>query len=145
MNETTTMRACVAAAVSVLAACASNNPPPPNAPQPLVPGTEPAAGAMEQQAATDDEVVASIADARCDREASCNRVGPGAHYRNRDDCVHQNRQSLRTDLNSARCPGGIGEAGLTQCVKSLENGQCSAPGQDTGVTSHCKLDSMCMR
>lgn len=145
MSKTATVSALVLAAFGVLAACAENNPPPPNAPQPLVPGTQPAAGVTERQAATDDEVVEDIADAHCDRAASCNRVGPGAHYRDRNDCVIQMRDAIRKQLNAVACPGGIGEDGLAQCVKSLENGDCTAPGQTVGTTSHCKLDSLCIK
>ena len=144
MRKSSGICALVLGASGVLAACASNNPPPPSAPQAVVPGSEAPAGLTEQQTVADDEVVNRIANAHCDRSQSCNRVGPGAHYANRDVCLNEIRGVIRKELNAVRCPGGIGERGLAQCVQSLENGQCDSPGQDVGTTSHCKLNSLCI-
>lgn len=132
-------------ALGLLAACAENNPPPPNAPQPIVPGSEGAQGNSQQQTVTDDEVVERIAAAHCDRSASCDRIGPGAQYRDRNDCIEQMRVHMRKQLNASRCPRGIGETALALCVKSLHDGECDTPGEVVGTTSHCKLDSLCLK
>jgi hypothetical protein len=145
MTKIATVGTLVLAACGVLAACAENNPPPANVPQVLVQGTEPGVGVTAQQAATDDEVVERIAEAHCNRSASCNRVGPGAQYRSRNDCLSQLREATRKDVSACSCPGGIGEASLDQCVKSLENGECTGPGQLFGNVSHCKLNSLCIK
>lgn len=128
-----------------LVACAADSPPPANSPQPIVPGSQATYGVTEEQAITDEEVVNELADAKCDQRQSCNRIGPGATYRDRADCVAQMSRVLRTEVNAARCEGGIGESGLAQCVKSIHLAECDMPGELVGGASHCKLNALCIR
>jgi hypothetical protein len=60
-------------------------------PQQPVEGTTSRDGVTAQQAVADEEVVESIAAARCDRDQSCDRIGPGAAYHDRADCMRQTR------------------------------------------------------
>jgi len=139
------VRLVIFALVAVLPACSANPPPPAGAPQPVVPGSE-AAGVTERQAAVvDDDVVHRLAEARCDRSQSCNRIGPGAHYPTRAACVAEASDAYRKELNEAACPGGVGESGLAQCERSLRLGECSEPGQSIGTASHCRLAAMCLK
>jgi hypothetical protein len=133
------------ATLACITACATNPPPPAGAPQPLVPGSRSGMGVTELQVVVDDDVVTRLAEAACDRSQSCNRIGPGAHYPNREACVSTVSAHYRADLNAAACPGGIGEAGLAQCERSLHDGECTEPGQLEGSPSHCKLASICVR
>ena len=114
-------------------------------PQAPVPGTESHDGVTEQQAVSVERVVDLIAEARCDREQSCNRIGPGAQYRHREDCLREARRFVSTSINAQRCMGGIGEVGLNRCLESIEEGQCDSPEQVTGMTSHCHLSALCMK
>jgi hypothetical protein len=130
--------------ITGLAACASS---PPTAPSPQAPvaGSEATErGVTAEQTVADDQVVERVANAHCDRSQSCNRIGPGATYRDRADCVSRVGAAVSKDLNASRCPGGIGERALAQCVKSLHEGECDAPGEEYGNISHCKLDSLCI-
>jgi hypothetical protein len=145
MNRKASVFAIAVAGMGVLVACAENPPPPPNVPQPVVAGTQSVVGVTEEQAISDDDVVTRMAAARCDRSQSCNRVGPGAEYHDRNACMAEQSDIVRKDLNAAKCPAGIGAKGFVQCIKSIENGQCDMPGQDYSRTSHCKLDSLCMK
>ena len=145
MTIQTFLRASSLATLVCLAACAANPPPPAGAPQPLIPGSRSGMGVTEQQVVVDDEVVIRLADAACDRSQSCNRIGPGAHYRDRDACVSKVSEHYREQLNAAACPGGIGEAGLAQCERSLRDGECTEPGQLEGSPSHCRLAAICVR
>jgi hypothetical protein len=130
-------------ALALLAACGGSQASAP-AQQP-VPGTRAQGGVTAQQTVADDEIVERIASARCDRDESCNRVGPGAPYRNRSDCMQQTRELVKTDLNPATCRGGVGAVSLDRCVQSLEEGQCDMPGQIAGRTSQCDLTTLCMK
>jgi hypothetical protein len=110
-----------------------------------VPGTRSTDGVTAQQGIAYEDVVERIAAARCDRDQSCNRIGPGAAYRDRDDCLTQTRAMVAGDLNPIRCPGGVGEVAVDRCVNALEAGQCDSPGQTMGRTSLCHLSSLCMK
>jgi Family of unknown function (DUF6184) len=145
MSRRASAFALVAAGMGVLVACAENNPPPANAPQPVVPGTQAVAGVTEEQAVADEDVVSRLANARCDRSQSCGRIGPGAHFRDRYDCMQREANMVREDLNAAKCPGGIGATGLSQCIRSIDEGRCDTPGQEWGRPSHCKLNTLCMK
>jgi hypothetical protein len=113
--------------------------------QPVVPGTEREPGVASQQTVADAEVVERLAAARCDRSQSCDHIGPGANYRDRDDCMRQARDLVSRDLSAAKCPGGMGEVGVSRCVDSLHEGECDAPGEVYGRASHCELAMMCLR
>ncbi|HEY3819276.1 MAG TPA: DUF6184 family natural product biosynthesis lipoprotein [Polyangiaceae bacterium] len=114
--------------------------------QPIVPETETSpTGVTSQQALADEDVVERLSAARCDRSQSCNRIGPGAAYRDRDDCMAQMGVLVAKELNASRCPGGIGEVGVSKCVHSLHVGECDMPGMEYTTAAHCKLNDMCLR
>jgi hypothetical protein len=111
-----------------------------------VPGTEDEHGTTSEQAVADAEVVGRISGARCDRSQSCDRIGPGANYRDREDCMSQMRTLVARQLTASRCPRGMGEVGVSRCVKSLHDAECDHPGEQLYPTpSHCKLDLMCLK
>jgi hypothetical protein len=138
--------ASVAPVLGFLVACSTSLPSAASAPQPVVPGTEDEHGSTSEQAVADAEVVGRISAARCDRSQSCDRIGPGAHYRDREDCMSQMRALVSRKLSASRCPGGMGEVGVSRCVKSLHDAECDSPGQELYPRpSHCELDLMCIK
>jgi hypothetical protein len=97
------------------------------------------------------DLVERIFLARCDVSESCNRVGPGATYRNRDDCMSRTRAQLSGQLGTSRCRGAVGETRVSQCVKSLQMSECDEPGQlhaehprHTTLGAQCNPDLMCL-
>jgi hypothetical protein len=129
----------------LLVCCASSPQGAASTPQPVVPGTQPEPGVPEEQAVADAEVVERIAGARCDRSQSCDQIGTGATYHDRTDCMNHMRTLVSQDLNEARCPAGMGEIGVSRCVKSLQLAECDMPGQVYSTTSHCRLNLMCLK
>jgi hypothetical protein len=129
-----------------LIACGSSPPTGASSHQPVVPETEHEHGSTSEQAVADAEVVGRISSARCDRSQSCDRIGPGADYRDREDCLSQMRALFSRQLSASRCPGGMGEVGVSRCVKSLHDAECDSPGQQLYPRpSHCELGLMCIR
>jgi hypothetical protein len=55
------------------------------------------------------------------------------------------RALVAAKLNTASCPGGIGEIGVSRCVKSLHDGECDMPGQEYPTADHCKVKEMCLQ
>ncbi len=145
MKTTTVTWAPVLGALGWLLACGASQPDAALSSQQPVPGTRAGDGVTAQQAIADEEVVERISAARCDRDQSCNRIGPGAAYRDREDCMRQTRAMVQRDINPTRCRGGVGEVGLDRCVKSLEAGQCDMPGQVAGRTAQCDVAALCMK
>jgi hypothetical protein len=114
--------------------------------QPVVPSTEHEPGATSKQTVADALVVERMAGARCDRNQSCDRIGPGAAYRDREDCLSQMRTLFSGQLSGSRCPAGLGEIGVSRCVNSLHDAECDSPGQELYPRpSHCALDVMCLK
>jgi Family of unknown function (DUF6184) len=129
-----------------LVACASSPASEASSPQAIVPETKDEPGATNEQAVADADVVERISSARCDRSQSCDRIGPGANYRDRDDCMSQMRALMSRQLSASRCPGGMGEVGVSRCVKSLHDAECDSPGQELYPRpSHCELGLMCIK
>jgi hypothetical protein len=136
--------ALVAGLLGGLAACASSSPSTAASPQTSVPGSPATGDTPTEQAVADQAVIERIAAAHCDRSQSCDRIGPGANYRDREDCMSRVRARSGKELSASKCAGGIGERGLTRCEKSLRAGQCTAPGEEYGNTSHCDLNLICL-
>jgi len=145
MNTVNTASGLALVAMGILVVCCAS-PQRMASPQPVAPGTEPRPGAISEQAVADGAVVERISAARCDRNQSCDRIGPGANYRDRNDCMSQMRALVSRDLNASRCPGGMGEVGVSRCIRSLHDAECDAPGQELYPRpSHCDLGLMCLK
>jgi Family of unknown function (DUF6184) len=71
------------------------------------------------------EVVDQLAEAWCDRQRSCDRVGAGQAYATYFDCVKQTRTAGRRDLDSLRCPHGIDSTRAQACVAAIGRQPCS--------------------
>lgn len=144
MNTIKTASSLVSVAVGLLLTCCASQDP--VSAQPVVPETETTpVGVTAPQAVADEDVVSRISVARCDRSQSCNHIGPGAPYHDRDDCMAHMRVLVSKQLNTSRCPGGIGEVGVSRCVKSLIMGECDMPGQEYPTADHCKIVDMCLK
>src|SRR5688572_4934356 len=63
-----------------------------------------------------------LAEARCDREARCNSIGPPAHYSTRAHCmsvVHQD-----ASRNFQGCGYGVKQRELFTCATEIRNAAC---------------------
>ncbi len=146
MNTLQTAGSLVSVSLGLLLACSSAPQQTAASPQSVVPETQtPPVGVTSEQALADEDVVSQISVARCDRSQSCNNIGRGAEYRDRDDCMAHMRVLVSKQLNTSRCPGGIGATGVSRCVKSLVIGECDMPGQEYATADHCKVNDMCLK
>jgi hypothetical protein len=143
MNTLQTASTLVSVAVGLLLTCCASQD---VSAQPVVPETQTTpVGVTASQAVADEDVVSRISVARCDRSQSCNHIGSGAVYHDRDDCMAHMRVLVSQQINTTRCPGGIGEVGVSRCVKSLIRGECDMPGQEYPTADHCKVKEMCLQ
>ena len=104
-----------------------------------VPETGDAPGATaETEGATD-----KIASARCSREQRCSNVGGDRKYSSVEDCRTRIREDWRDDLNQRRCPGGVDQKELSECMIAIRDEDCSAPFDTLGRIAACTTSQIC--
>lgn len=102
------------------------------------PGTPvPSAGAPASEA------VARLARARCDRETSCNRVGPGRASKSQDQCVARQRELVGVAVNALPCPRGVDNVQLAMCLNALRGQTCNDRRGDIEVLPECLANALC--
>jgi hypothetical protein len=106
-------------------------------------------GATNAQAlgpTVDPGVVDRLANARCDREQTCDNVGDGRKYASRHVCMDQQKGSIANDLNSFQCPRGIDGAAVQQCLSAIGGEECGAhPVEAITRMDRCRNGAMCMK
>jgi hypothetical protein len=65
----------------------------------------------------------SIAEAGCDREARCNRIGEG-RYGSADSCKADMRSRAKQRIAAAPCSNGVDRAKLDDCISALGSERC---------------------
>jgi hypothetical protein len=94
----------------------------------------------------DASVVDRLANARCDREQTCDNVGDGKTYASRHVCLEQQKGSIANDLNSYQCPRGIDGAAVQQCLSAIGGEECGAhPVEAITRMDRCRNGAMCMK
>lgn len=99
-------------------------------------------GAEIEPALDNAAAVASIALARCDREASCGNLGSG---RTRESCLTEMRGKAEGDLNTAKCPGGVARKPLDSCLTEIQGEACSHPLDTLERLAACNTSALCSR
>jgi len=90
---------------------------------------------------TGAEAMWAIAGARCDHEIVCQRVGPSAKYKTREQCVAALEKGKETDSIAQSCPDGVSELGLTGCLRAIREEACD--GQSTARINACLAERFC--
>lgn len=92
-----------------------------------------------------ESAVASITQARCDRESRCDNVGSGKKYESMSDCVTKTRSDWRDDLNARECPQGVVPTQLSSCVKQIKEESCGNPVEKLESVLACRTVDLCKR
>jgi hypothetical protein len=79
--------------------------------------------------------------ARCDREVRCNNVGPKEKFASRAECVAKYRDDRRDEINADKCPGGVDENELEECVHAIRSESCGNPFGH----SDCRTGNLCLK
>jgi hypothetical protein len=94
----------------------------------------------------DKNIVEQLANARCDRETSCDNVGvPKAKYSSRDACMAAMRGDMAPSLNGYDCPGGIDQTGLERCLNAIHDEGCGRPLDTLSRFDRCRSSSLCLK
>lgn len=86
-----------------------------------------------------------IADARCDWEQRCDRIGAERQYADRSACTAGVEQGWRDELNFADCPGGVDAAKLGECLTEIRNAECGSIVDRMERFVACRVNNLCKR
>jgi hypothetical protein len=86
---------------------------------------------------------AQIAQARCELEQRCGRVGQGQRYQSMDACLTTVRQDWQEDLNAYECPGGFNQSELSECLAEIRTEGCESAVQKLGSFVACRASDIC--
>ncbi|WP_394844206.1 DUF6184 family natural product biosynthesis lipoprotein [Pendulispora brunnea] len=89
--------------------------------------------------------VASVALARCDREATCNKLGEGRDHPTRESCLTEMRGKAEGDLNASKCSGGVDRKALDSCLAEIHAESCSNPLDTLERLAACNTSALCSR
>ena len=104
--------------------------------------TEPAT-TMTTGAVSNDDAIMRIASARCDREVSCNNLGQGKKFADREACMREGQQNARGTLRADQCPN-IDQGKLSQCVNDIKNQRCENPIDAIDTITSCTRGNICI-
>ena len=104
---------------------------------------EPAATPMTTAAVSHDDAIMRLATARCEREASCNNLGPGKKHADREACMSESGQSSRGTLRADQCPQ-IDQANLNECLSDIKNERCGNPLDSLDTLTSCTRGKICI-
>lgn len=97
-----------------------------------------------QAAAQNGPAIASIIEARCDREARCENIGPEKRFLTRAACVEHVRDRSQNKLNAKECPGGVDAKALDSCLKQIKDEDCGDPLETVERVATCNSVDLCV-
>jgi len=84
-----------------------------------------------------------LAEARCDREERCNKVGDGRKYASRATCLAAVTSEWSEELNEYHCPGGTVQGALDNCLKEIRGEGCVNPLASLERIVDCDAHEVC--
>ena len=94
--------------------------------------------------APSDLVIGRVAEAWCDREQFCGKVGEGKTWKSGASCIDRHRPDVRASIENASCPNGFDSAALSNCLNGLRRAECSVDVSRVDSVNECNLGSLCL-
>ncbi len=85
----------------------------------------------------------SIAEARCDLEQRCNKIGPGKLNNDRAECLGKIEENWWGDLDGKDCQHGVNQSELSECLTELRNHECDKIFDNLGNAAACRSSDLC--
>jgi hypothetical protein len=104
--------------------------------------TAPAGGPATTTAEV-DEAIARVARARCDRETTCNRVGPSHRWGSTSSCLVQERMHTRQEMSHYACGRGVDMVPLGTCLATIRALRCEVGSVALDSTPECVEGALC--
>ena len=92
-----------------------------------------------------DAVTGRLAQALCDRENSCGRVGRDKAWPSLATCASSVRVVIRQDLAQADCPDGHNSDAVRSCLSSLRLAACDQRIDGLASLPECDAPALCVR
>ena len=90
-----------------------------------------------------DQAVAQLTTERCNRELSCDNIGPERLWEDMASCRRDVRHATRDYLNAESCTGGVDPYGLASCVDAIRNSRCGDEGTGVPRLVECRAVKLC--
>jgi hypothetical protein len=92
---------------------------------------------------TVDESLSKIAEARCDREQTCNNIGADKKFADRTACVDKVRKDFADELNVKDCTAGVNVKELDECLAAARAEECKNPFDKLSRVAACRTSDIC--
>lgn len=89
------------------------------------------------------EAAQGIAQARCEREARCDDIGPGKRHASPTACYNDVINNRADDLTGQSCPGGVENQHFARCLNSIRNEGCGRPLDTISRIANCRTGELC--
>ena len=90
-----------------------------------------------------DMLVGRIAQARCDREVACDRVGEGKPFKTSTQCMSSLRSRSRADVVAAQCARGFDNTQIALCLTSIRQFRCDSGLDGIDAIAQCQRSALC--
>ena len=92
---------------------------------------------------SNDQAIQNLVNARCEREARCNNVGPGKQWASAEACRSDLTAKNRDELKASECPGGIVQKELDECLADVRKETCDSPLDTLTRLAACRSSDLC--
>ncbi len=95
-------------------------------------------------AVPNDDAIARIVSARCQRETSCNNVGADKHFMSPAMCASELQPKVANDLKASACPRGVDVKSLDTCMEAIRLESCNNPIDTISRIAACRTSDLCL-
>jgi hypothetical protein len=130
-----TKRAIIGCALLCAASCARNG----EAPESRAGVTEITVARMIMN----DDAAMKLANARCEREDACDKVGAFRRFTSQDACVRELFAEAHAAVVPEACPAGVDEGRLSRCLAEIQSQPCEGLRATITEPASCSRDALC--
>jgi hypothetical protein len=104
---------------------------------------EPSTNAADAVPGGQGSAIASITQARCQREQRCGNIGADKKFDSQSKCMSEIRETWKDELNTRECRGGIVQKELKECLEEVRNEDCNNPFDTLNRVLACREGDIC--
>lgn len=104
---------------------------------------EPSTNASDAVPGGQGSAIASITQARCQREQRCGNIGADKKFDSQGKCMSEIRETWKDELNTRECRGGIVQKELQECLEEVRNEDCNNPFDTLNRVLACREGDIC--
>jgi hypothetical protein len=90
-----------------------------------------------------DTIIGRLAQAMCDRETACNRVGPKRPFGTVEQCTSMVRERAREEVASAECARGFDNTSVGVCLTAIRQASCNTRLASIEELPSCVRTQLC--